>query len=280
MKQKLNEALTPFGLESEEILAYHKLLAYDHLSTSKLSLETKIPRTSLYLVLEKLEKKELARTIRVGGHNEWQAASPAELLSKTTRAVDRLKDMMPDLIDRQGYKSLHKRGSVEFTQGQRSQTRAALRTLYDYLLRLPAHEHVYAIEGVVSRDWKMGKFGTEYQSTWKRILTEGKFVLHGIFAETTIKNMLTFEQASLEKLLHRPLHIYTLGDTELGFDADILITKERAFIAHPPLNSSVVINYAHTAEVFRKIYEAIERSSRKIDLHGYIRVELEHRKKG
>ncbi len=279
MKQKLNEALTPFGLESEEILAYHKLLAYDHLTTSKLSLETKIPRTSLYLILEKLEKKELARTIRVGGHQEWQAASPEELLSKTSRAVDKLKDMMPDLTARQGYKSLHKHGTVEFTQGQRSQTRAALRTLYGQLLRLPDHEHVYLIEGTASRDYKLGKFGTEYLRIWKSLLTDGKFVLHGIFAESTIKKLLTFEPATLEKLLHRPLHIHTVSDADLGFDADVLITKNRAFVAHPPLNSSVVINYAHTAEVFRKIYEALERSGKRVDLHQHIRTELESRKK-
>ncbi len=280
MKQKLNEALAPFGLDGEEILTYHKLLAYDHLTTTKLSLETKIPRTSLYLILDKLEKKELARQIRVGGHQEWQAASPEELLSKTSRAVEALKGLMPDLIQRQGYKSLHKLGTVEFTQGERSKTRAALRTIHNHLLDLPNHEHVYVIEGIASRDWKLGKFGTEYLRTWKRLLVDGKFILNGIFAESTVKEILSFETSTLEKLIARPLHVSTLRDSDLTFDSDILICKDRVIIAHPALNSAVVINYTHTALTFKKIFEALERSGQSIDLHKHIRAELLNRKKG
>jgi len=257
MKQKLNQILEPLGLSKSEILVYYKLLAYDHVTTTTLSQETKIPRTSLYTSLAVLKKRELARQITVGGHKEWQAASPEELEAIVNRSVVAVKNALPELVERQGYKSLHKKGAVEFIAGEKTKSRGALRTLYSNLRSLPKHEQVFVIEGVGSKEYKHGTFGASYKKTWQSLLTDASFALSVVLPRSSLDEIYSFPRADLEFFLKSPINLYVFDDVELDFDCDIIISREQVFFAHPPHNTVAIIKYKHTADAMKSVFDRV-----------------------
>ena len=274
MKQKLNDVLRPLGLKKTEILVYYKLLAYDHANTSVLGRETKIPRTSLYTILATLEKRELARQITVGGHKEWQAASPEELQSLVNRSYQAIGLVMPELVQRQGYKTLHKKGTVEFIAGQKTKSRGALRTLYSNLGSLPKHEHVYVIEGVGSKQYKYGSYGVSYKKSWQRLLTDASFALHVVIPRSSLSAIYAFEKSDLKLFLGNPISLSVFEDEELDFDCDIIISKEQVFFAHPPHNTAAIVNYKYTADAMINLFKKVEDSGEKIPFQEEVRRRL------
>jgi len=270
----LNNVLRPLGLKKPEVVVYYKLLAYDHVNTSVLSRETKIPRTSLYTILATLEKRELARQVAVGGHKEWQAASPEELQTIVTRSYQALEQVLPDLVQRQGYKSLHKKGTVEFIAGQKTKSRGALRTLYGNLRSLPKHEYVYVIEGVVSKEYKYGTYGVSYKKSWERVLTDASFALQVIVSRSSLCEIYAFEKSELKLFLNNPIDLFVFDDDELDFDCDIIISKEQVFFAHPPHNTAAIVNYKYTADAMINLFKKVAASAEKVNFQEEIRSRL------
>ena len=271
MKQKLNDVLGPLGLNKGEILVYYKMLAYDHVTTSVLSRETKIARTSLYTILATLEKRELARQVTVGGHKEWQAASPDELAAIVNRSHVAIAQAMPDLVQRYGYKSLHKKGTVEFITGQKTKSRGALRTLYSNLRALKKHEHVYVIEGIGSQEYKHGSFGTAYAQVWNNLLTDASFALEVVISRSSLEQIYSFEPSVLERFLKTPIKVYVLDDEALDFDCDIIISREQVFFAHPPHNTAAIINYKHTADAMKALFGSMSIQGEHVDVQNEIK---------
>jgi len=274
MKQKLNDVLRPLGLTKSEVLVYYKLLAYDHVNTTALSREAKIPRTTLYTILATLEKRELARQITVGGHKEWQAASPEELQLIVSRSYQAIEQAMPDLMQRQGYKTLHKKGTVEFIADQKTKSRGALRTLYSNLRSLAKHEHVYVIEGVGSKQYKYGSYGVAYKKSWQRLLADASFALRVVVPRSSLSEMYAFEKSELKLFLQNPISLTVFDDEELDFDCDIIISKEQVFFAHPPYNTAAIINYKYTADAMINLFKKIEASGEKINFQEEVRNRL------
>ncbi len=274
MKQKLNDVLYPLGLTKSEVDVYYKLLAYDHVNISVLSRETKIPRTSLYTILATLQKRELARQITVGGHKEWQAASPEELQAIVNRSYQAMEKVMPDLVGRQGYKSLHKKGTVEFIAGEKTKSRGALRTLYSNLRALPKHEHVYIIEGLGSVAYRSGSFGSAYARVWQNLLTDASFVLHAVVSRSSLEEILALDKSTLQLFLKTPISLYVLDDDALDFSCDIVVHKEQVFFAHPPHNTAAIINYKYTADAMMSVFDSVVLSAQKVNLQAEVHKRL------
>jgi hypothetical protein len=274
MEQKLHAVLSPLGLKKPEVLVYYKMLAYDHVNTSVLSRETKIPRTSLYTILATLEKRELARQITIAGHKEWQAASPEELQAIVNRSYQAIEQVLPELVQRQGYKSLHKKGTVEFIAGQKTKSRGALRTLYSNLRALPKHEHVYVIEGVGSKQYKYGSFGASYKKSWQNLLTDASFALQIVVPQSSLEEILTFEKSNLQLFLQNPISLTVFDDTELDFDCDIIISKEQVFFAHPQHNAAAIVNYKYTADAMVNLFKKAAAGGEQIPFQEVVRNKL------
>ncbi len=100
----LNEYLEEIGLSDKEAQVYLALLEVENATISDIAKKTKVNRTTVYPVLQSLEKKGLASEVPVGKKIHYQAAPPERLESFIERQKvvleehsARLKDIIPQI---------------------------------------------------------------------------------------------------------------------------------------------------------------------------------------
>lgn len=100
----LEKYLQEIGLSEKEAQTYLALLQVDNESIQDLSKRTGINRTTVYPVLETLEKKGLVSEIQIGKKTHYEAAPPERLETFVERQkvvleerADRLKDIIPQI---------------------------------------------------------------------------------------------------------------------------------------------------------------------------------------
>jgi len=93
--------LQEIGLSDKEALVYVTLVQSEHLSVIDIAKKTKINRTTVYLVLESMQKKGLISETRVGKKVHYEAAPPERLETYIERqkiVLDERAKMLKDII--------------------------------------------------------------------------------------------------------------------------------------------------------------------------------------
>lgn len=100
----LEKYLEEIGLSDKEATVYLALLQVENSAITDLAKKTKINRTTVYPVLQSLEKKGLASEVQVGKTIHYQAAPPERLETYVERQkvileehASRLKDIIPQI---------------------------------------------------------------------------------------------------------------------------------------------------------------------------------------
>ncbi len=100
----LEKYLQDIGLSDKEAAIYLALIQFDHVSVIDLAKKTDINRSTVYVVLDSLEKKGLVSETTVGKKTHYQAEPPERLETYVERqkiSLDeqskRLKDIIPQI---------------------------------------------------------------------------------------------------------------------------------------------------------------------------------------
>lgn len=94
---KINEMLEDLGLEKREIKIYLALLQNNTRPALQLSKETRIDRTTIYDILERLIDKGIVSSIIKNNTKHFTALMPDELLLHFKEKYSTLEGMLPDL---------------------------------------------------------------------------------------------------------------------------------------------------------------------------------------
>jgi len=125
--------LTEIGLTPGEIKSYLALLKLGSSSTGPLSKESKVSRSKLYDILDKLEKKGLVSHIEENGVIYFQAVEPAKIKTYLKEKEDKIKEMASQfdsyLPQLEALQKLGKMQSVTVYQGLKG--------------LITVHEHTY-----------------------------------------------------------------------------------------------------------------------------------------
>ncbi|MEK7118628.1 MAG: helix-turn-helix domain-containing protein [Patescibacteria group bacterium] len=100
----LEKYLEELGFSDKEATVYLALLQFDNASPAQIAEKTRLNRSTVYVVLESLEKKGLASETNVGKTVHYQAAAPERLETfveqqqlKLEEMGRRLKDIIPQI---------------------------------------------------------------------------------------------------------------------------------------------------------------------------------------
>jgi len=97
MIKNLKKILLGIGLSEKETAVLEVLLYHEHLKASDISREVGIQRTTIYAILKSLQEQGLVSAISVYGVTEFQAVSPALLLSFVERKKEELEKSMEEI---------------------------------------------------------------------------------------------------------------------------------------------------------------------------------------
>lgn len=129
----LEKYLEEVGLSDKEASVYLALLQFDNATPSEIAEKTRLNRTTVYVILESLEKKGLASEIDSGKKIHYQAAAPERLETyveqqqlKLEETGRRLKEIIPQIKTVQ--RESGERPVVKFFDGKE----AALKNSLDF----------------------------------------------------------------------------------------------------------------------------------------------------
>lgn len=119
----LEKYLEEIGLSDKEAAVYLALLEVENAAISEIAKKTKVNRTTVYPVLQSLEKKGLASEVPIGKKIHYQAAPPERLESYVERQKvileehsSRLKDIIPQL--KSVSREMGERPLIKFFEGR------------------------------------------------------------------------------------------------------------------------------------------------------------------
>lgn len=137
----LEKYLQELGLSEKEAQIYLALLQVDNENIQDLSKRTGINRTTVYPVLETLEKKGLVSEVQIGKKTHYEAAAPERLETFVERQKiileersERLKEIIPEIKSIQREKG--ERPVIKLFEG-----REGAITAYEEFFNIKAVEH-------------------------------------------------------------------------------------------------------------------------------------------
>jgi len=191
LMDKLKQDLQTLGLSKEEVVVYITALEQGSTTVLELARSTKIPRTTVYLLIDSLTEKGLLALTAQGKKKLYVPASPEDLvtLAKTKytqleRTIDSLCDELPQL--QALFNMSHQKPKIRYYEGVEE-----VKKIYEDTL---ASEKIYFHHTFEKGREIMGDYGEDYWSKMMQKMIHTKQIL-----SDTEKNKLYVQNESTQR---------------------------------------------------------------------------------
>lgn len=126
----MKETLKKFGLSEKEAELYLVLLELGKAKVQDITHKTKLPRSTIYSVLEYLEQRGLVFSFDQGKIRYFSPQDPDRIIQEAAARAEALKTLLPNL--QQLYHNASARPHIRYYEGVKE-----LKTMYREILRIP-----------------------------------------------------------------------------------------------------------------------------------------------
>ncbi len=253
--------MIPFLSRKEEEV-YMTLLKRDA-TIQELSEELRRPRSSLLLLLRSLEKQGLARRIRLGRRNIWQAANPRNILKLAQEQLNATREILPTLVAEQGAgRSGSSVPEIRIYESQRG-----LRIVYDSILTLRKGEKVFTLEGSKSVESKLRLLPLSYITKWQKVLKQKSLILESVISESSVRLLAGSAKRLIEPHIGRPMITHVVADSRLCMDLDIILYGRNAAFIDIQRNLATVITDEKIKQSLQLLFDLTKAGATQIDLN-------------
>ena len=123
------ESLQKYGLSDKETKVYLALLELGQAKSKEIAIKTKLPRSTVYSVLEFLTARDLVFSLDQGKIKTYSAQDPAKLVDDITSRAQSIKAIFPELKDL--YRGTKIKPQVKYYQGI-----SEMKEMYDSILKI------------------------------------------------------------------------------------------------------------------------------------------------
>lgn len=265
----LESTIESLGFTSKEAQVLLELYRHRRANVSVLASAMKQPRTTVALMLEKLQKKNAVVKVRVANHTEWEAVDPEHLHAHRDEQLRAFKTHIEPLRALSRAKSSKEKSVIEYYRGKEGLLRA-----YDLLLELDRAERIYGFEGSASMMEKLALFTEEETLRWQSSLKKRGIILEVAVSDKLLKILKKTTTKHLRNLLGRATIATTIPDELMDFESDIFVFRETAFIMVPSEKLAIVIRERKISRVLKALLIYAINAGEKIDLNAAIKQEL------
>ncbi len=252
---ELVQELEQLGLNEKQARVYLAVLELGQATALEISRESKIKRSTTYVILDELQEQALIRHIRKGSTTIYEPAEPNVLGEQLTERLDsfsKIKPFLDDLYLKQGSK--------------------------------PNVHFYYGLEEFTQLYWKMFRenrqidfFGVDVEAFETAIpkQTSDAFVDWLAQGSTSAREIVTHDRTSIEwaKRNHGRFHKIRVIDQKYQFASDNAIFGNTLLIASFDVPFAVTIESKDIIQTFRSMFEimwSIARPARDIPKSEYL----------
>lgn len=246
ISKKILTALTKLGFSEKEARVYMATLELGEATVQDLAKQSKIKRTSIYHVLDKLKTESILIESKRGKKNYYVAISPKELMKKVRENVFNFENMLDEIEERRH--SVYHKPRVYFLYGA-----SGFKHVWDMLFESDCKEYWIITEGenflgFVKEKYILDEIIKEKQ---RRGIKSRQLIVDSPYAQKIIK------RDSLENRVSRLLP----KDSKIHF-TEIITDKFVAFIS-PRWDNLLFItenkSFAETRQsLFRLTWDSLE----------------------
>lgn len=254
------------GFSAKESGFLSALLGLKRSTVSALGKKTLMPRTTLYTIIEKLEKRGLIHKVGVGNHSEWEVLAPDALYRKVKSSLNGFKENLPELEKMYGADTAVKIPAVVTSY----ETHDGMKKAYESILRLSKGERVYSIEGVRSVEAKLKHFKKDYVVEWQETFKKKGVIIEGLTGEGTLSVLKKMDAEHLHAQFGKTVIAGLLPDEYLDFETDMFCFHNTVVIVIPARDRVVIIQSPEIARMIQNLFRLAQHFSRKIDLNAFV----------
>ena len=140
----MKETLKKFGLSEKEAELYLILLELGKAKVQDITRKTKLPRSTIYSVLEYLEQRGLVFSFDQGKIRFFSPQDPDRIIQEAAARAEALKTLLPNL--QQLYRNASARPHIRYYEGVEE-----LKQMYTGILRIPGLKRYYCFRGRVAQ---------------------------------------------------------------------------------------------------------------------------------
>lgn len=264
-----------FDKESVKLLALSKkenrilnfLNGIQYSTVTDVAIETKIPRTTVHFLLNKLAKRGLVERISVKDHYEWKFLSKIDFSQKLRRLLSSFENKTDILGGVEG------RGiGVEVYSGKER-----IKEIYKNILKVGSNERVYVIQGNKSAKRALEKIKKEYFFDFHKAFKKKDIIMEGVMGEGTLEIFKRLTTKELESHADRLIIAHIVPDQFIDFDTDIIIYGHYVFIVNFEEEIALFIKNHSIVQALKSLLAFMQANSKKIDINAYIKQIIESR---
>jgi len=136
--EKIEQALTSYGLKEKEIKIYITLLKLGSGKVAEIAQKAGVVRETTYLVLDSLIEKSIASYIINDNVKTYIPTSPQKLIEILEEKEKKIRDVLPDMEDLAKYN--YKKPSIEFYGGKEG-----IKTVFHEILKIEENSQIYGL---------------------------------------------------------------------------------------------------------------------------------------
>ena len=238
-----------------------EILSQETHALSSLARATNISVPTLVRILPRLEKRGLIRKIRVGKRHQWTMAGPQDLEGSLLQLID-------TFVYGGESQSIGQFGGGVTCRVHRGVP--ALIALYRRFAMTHPHEHVLSFQPFAVGLAAIQKSGEAIHEI-NELFNTRKVVVEGVLSESYFERMVEHVGVDwLERYEQRVASIHVIPDSFIDLDAEITIAGGVAFFLHWESEVAFELHDPNTVEMLRILFEFLQFSGKKINLHAHV----------
>jgi sugar-specific transcriptional regulator TrmB len=255
-----------FGLSQKEIKVFEFLLLKNRIRISVLVKECKLPRSTIKDILQRLRSQGLVRSVKVGKCTEWKATNRTVLTERLLNTVDFLQKPKTT-------KHATKKTRLRLSR----QTEFIVYVGWSNMIRIYKKEiiahkkqRLFAIQGATSAQVALDKATSSKFIELNLLIRENKTITEAIISENMLELYKSQNKNWLESMRNRISAIRVVPDEALDFNAELVIFKDKFFLANWEEEILVVIKNKDILSMILKLYKLLHSIGKPIDQNKYL----------
>jgi len=214
---------------------------------SRIAIKAELPHTTTSFILRKLEKRKLAKRVRLNNHFRWMYRKNIEMFERATPG-----STGPAFVNTlSGMTNIMK----ELTK----------------VLELSPTERLYSIQGAGISKMILKKMDIKFVYSIHREIKRRKIIIEGVVAESVFNLFEKMHAGQLMSHLDRMTVAYIIPDELINFPLDIFMFRDCVLMVDYEAERLVRIEDSALSQAFKSLFYIAEQYGRKIDLNQHIR---------
>lgn len=276
--QKSSDQLRVLGLTRAEEKVLDALLKGGTMSVTALSRFSRVPRTTIHAVLDRLHSRGLVRHVDSTYRSLWRVVGRSKLQNRLASGITYFDEHL-------SAQEISEKIGVNVSEKTQFLTFQGLDSLLKVYLWFFLNHHGQRLRGIqsnLSSETIVKKLGAEKTAQINDVVKTSRIIVEAILPESVVnlyRNIATKDLGLLKTVEGRTTAVHLVPDALLQFNADLLLGRDTAIFANWDEEVLVLIRNPEFTKMISNLYDLMAQMGKSFDQNAFVRGLVEESRK-